>query len=106
MSQAASGRFRNQRISLRQIQILQTLWSAKLRRAGKRPRPEVSRTVQLRQISKIVGHEVDTCKALNWQDAGGRPFFSTQTLIIKKVPVIVTALQAVMVTHSPHTTTL
>ncbi|MCZ6492390.1 MAG: DUF1018 domain-containing protein [Acidobacteria bacterium] len=69
MSQAATGRFRKQRISLRQIQILQTLWSAKLRRTGKRLRLEISRTVQLRQISEIVGHEVDTCKALNWQEA-------------------------------------
>ncbi len=69
MSQANTGRFRKQRISLRQIQILQTLWSAKLRRTGKRLRAEISRTVQLRQISEIVGHEVDTCKALNWQEA-------------------------------------
>ena len=69
MSQAAIGRFRSQRISLRQIQILQTLWSAKLRHAGKRLRLGISRAAQLRQISEIVGHEVETCKALNWQEA-------------------------------------
>jgi len=69
MSQPATPRLRNQRISPRQIQIVHSLWIAKLRRARKRPRPETSRAARLRHITEIVGREVKTAKELSWQEA-------------------------------------
>ena len=60
---------RNRWISPRQIQILQTLWSAKLRRAGRRLGPETSREERLRLIAEIVGHAVASSKELSWREA-------------------------------------
>ena len=69
MSQPVTGRFRNQRVSPRQIQFLEALWSAKLRRARKRLRPETSQAARLRHISEAVGREVSSPAALTWQEA-------------------------------------
>lgn len=60
---------RNRWISPRQVKILQTLWSAKLRRAGQRLRPERSREERLRQIGEIVGHAVASSRELSWREA-------------------------------------
>jgi len=64
-----SNAWRNRWISPRQVKILHTLWSAKLRRAGRRPRPERSREERLRQIAEIVGHAVASSRELNWREA-------------------------------------
>lgn len=60
---------RIRRISPGQVRILQTLWGAKLRRAGKHPRPERSRETRLRGIAEIVGREVRSSKDLTWREA-------------------------------------
>ena len=65
----ANTSLRIRRISPGQVQILQTLWSAQLRRAGKRPRPERSREARLRRIAEIVGREVQSSKDLTWREA-------------------------------------
>lgn len=59
----------NGRISPRQVRILQTLWSSKLRRARQRLRPDRSREARLGLISEIVGREVKTSKELSWREA-------------------------------------
>ena len=64
-----SNAWRNRWISPRQVKILHTLWSAKLRRAGRRPRPERARDERLQHISEIVGHEVASSRELNWREA-------------------------------------
>lgn len=60
---------RNRWISPPQVKILQTLWSAKLRRVGQRLRPERSREERLRQIGEIVGHAVASSRELSWREA-------------------------------------
>ena len=61
--------WRNRWISPRQVKILHTLWSAKLRRAGRRPRPERAREERLGHIAEIVGHAVASSRELNWREA-------------------------------------
>ena len=60
---------RNRWISPRQVKILHTLWSARLRRAGQRPRPERSREQRLQHITEIVGHAVASSRELSWREA-------------------------------------
>ena len=60
---------RNRWISPRQVKILHTLWSARLRRAGQRPRPERSREQRLQHIAEIVGHAVASSRELSWREA-------------------------------------
>lgn len=60
---------RNRWISPRQVQILHALWSARLRRAGRRPRPERSREERLRHFAEIVGHAIGSCRELSWREA-------------------------------------
>ena len=60
---------RNRWISPRQVKILHTLWSARLRRAGQRPRPERSREERLQHIAAIVGHAVASSRELSWREA-------------------------------------
>lgn len=62
-------RGRNRWISPRQLKILHTLWSARVRRAGKRPRPERSREERLSHIAEIVGHTVASSRELSWREA-------------------------------------
>ena len=69
MSQPPTGRFRNRRASLRQIQFLESLWSTKLRRSCRRLRPKSSQAARLRHISETVGREVSSSEALTWQEA-------------------------------------
>ena len=64
-----SNGWRNRWISPRQVKILHTLWSAKLRRAGQRLRPERSREERLRRIGEIVGHAVASSRELSWREA-------------------------------------
>ena len=69
MNEPSSKPFRTQRITPGQIRILQTLWSARLRREGKRLRAESSRQARLQRISAIVGRPVHSSKELNWREA-------------------------------------
>ncbi|MGH9786096.1 MAG: hypothetical protein ACRD88_18150 [Terriglobia bacterium] len=67
---SAHGRVqRNRWISPRQVQLLHALWSARLRRANRRVRPERSRQERLRHFAEIVGHEVTTSRELSWREA-------------------------------------
>ena len=61
--------WRIRRISPGQVRILQTLWSARLRRGGLRLAPRTSREARLRRIAEIVGREVETSKELTWREA-------------------------------------
>ena len=69
MNKPSSKPLRTQRISPGQIRILQTLWSARLRREGKRLGAESSRQARLQRISAIVGRPVHSSKELNWREA-------------------------------------
>jgi len=60
---------RNRWISPRQVQLLDALWSARLRRAGRRPRPERSREERLRHFAEIVGRAIGSCRELSWREA-------------------------------------
>lgn len=60
---------RNRWISPRQVKILHTLWSARLRRAGQRPRPERAREQRLQLFAEIVGHAVASSRELSWREA-------------------------------------
>ena len=69
-SRSGAGRTqRNRWSSPRQVQLLDALWSARLRRAGRRPRPERSREERLRHFAEIVGHAVGSCRELSWREA-------------------------------------
>ena len=69
-SSSAQGRVeRNRWISPRQVQLLHTLWSTRLRRANRKLRPERSRQERLRHFAEIVGHAVTTSRELNWREA-------------------------------------
>lgn len=69
MNKPSSKPLRTERITPGQIRILQTLWSARLRREGKRLGAESSRQARLQCISAIVGHPVHSSKELNWREA-------------------------------------
>ena len=60
---------RNRHVSPGQVRMLQTLWSTRLRRAGRRLRPERSRAERLEHIAEIVGHAVTSSKDLSWREA-------------------------------------
>lgn len=62
-------RSRKRWISPRQVKILHTLWSAKLRRAGRQLRSERSRDERLEQIAEIIGHPVASSRELSWREA-------------------------------------
>ena len=68
-SSGAARAQRNRWISPRQVQLLDALWSARLRRAGRRPRPERSREERLRHFAEIVGHAIGSCRELSWREA-------------------------------------
>lgn len=60
---------RNRRISPGQIRILQTLWSARARRSGKRGRAAGSRQARLEYLSTVLGREIESSKELSWREA-------------------------------------
>ena len=60
---------RNRHVSPGQVRMLQTLWGTRLRRAGRRLRPERSREERLEHIAEIVGHAVTSSKDLSWREA-------------------------------------
>ena len=60
---------RNRWISPRQAEMLDSLWNARLRRAGRRLRPERSRDEQLGHIAETVGRKVENPRELSWRDA-------------------------------------
>lgn len=71
-SSSANGRGRVERnrwVSPRQVELLHTLWSSRLRRANRKLRPERSRQERLRHFAEIVGHEVTTSRELSWREA-------------------------------------
>ena len=69
MHEPSSKPLGTQRITPGQIRILQTLWSARLRREGKRLGAENSRQARLQRFSAIVGRPVHSSKELNWREA-------------------------------------
>ncbi|MBI1956509.1 MAG: DUF1018 domain-containing protein [Acidobacteria bacterium] len=69
MNEPSSIPLRTQRITPGQIRILQTLWSARLWREGKRLGAESSRQARLQRLSAIVGRPVHSAKELNWREA-------------------------------------
>lgn len=69
MNRPSHRHYRTRRISPGQIRIIQTLWSARWRREGKRPRAESSRQARLQRIFEIVGRPVESSKELNWREA-------------------------------------
>jgi hypothetical protein len=60
---------RNRWVSPRQVQLLEALWSSRLRRTNRKLRPERSRQERLRHFAEIVGHEVTTSRELSWREA-------------------------------------
>jgi hypothetical protein len=49
--------------------MLESLWSARLRRAGRRLRPELSQNERLRHIGETIGREVESDRDLSWREA-------------------------------------
>jgi hypothetical protein len=69
-SSSAKGRVeRNRWVSPRQVQLLEALWSARLRRAGRRLRPERSFKECLQHFAEVVGRPVESCRDLSWREA-------------------------------------
>jgi hypothetical protein len=60
---------RKRRISPRQAEMLESLWNAQLRRAGRRPRPERSREERFHHIAETVGRTVQNAGELSWREA-------------------------------------
>jgi hypothetical protein len=60
---------RNRWISPRQAEMLESLWNARLRRAGRRLRPERSREERFRHIAETVGRSVENARELSWREA-------------------------------------
>jgi hypothetical protein len=60
---------RNRRISPRQVEMLESLWNARLRREARRPRPERSREERFLHIAETVGRSVENAGDLSWREA-------------------------------------
>jgi len=60
---------RNRRISPRQVEMLESLWNARLRREARRPRPERSREERFLHIAETVGRSVESAGELSWREA-------------------------------------
>ena len=66
---AAAVQPRNRWASRRQVEMPESLWRARARRAGRRLRPEHSSDERLRHIADTIGRSVANSRELNWREA-------------------------------------